>query len=380
MEGLAASTSIAFEPHVPVTNEPVQPDNRPRAFSTWLLDPVPMPVTHRGPAIVRMDEISPEMAILRRYLFDWRKPVDGPLTVLVDGQGMLHKVYAGKPDDSEAAADLLSLADPTHGRLALPFAGRYYATPHRNYFRLGAAFVASGFTAGALPYFEEALKQNPENAQALLAAGQIHLDVGRLDAAASRFEKATAMNPDSADAWNGLGGVEAAAGRYQKAIEYYEKALSIKPDLPFVLNNAAHAYSMAGDNARAEQMLRRALAADKNDAEAANQLGLLLAKRGLAEEARVMFQQAISVRRDHAAAINNLGVLYLQLNQRNDAIAAFQYGLDAAPESDILYVNLAKIFAQNGDREKAKQVMHRLLERNPVNETARKMLRELESQ
>ncbi|MEO8125585.1 MAG: tetratricopeptide repeat protein, partial [Bryobacteraceae bacterium] len=74
------------------------------------------------------------------------------------------------------------------------------------------------------------------------------------------------------------------------------------------------------------------------------------------------------------------GVLYLQLNQRNDAIAAFQYGLEAAPESDILYVNLAKIFAQGGDREKAKQVMHRLLERDPENGTARKMLRELESQ
>ena len=92
-----------------------------------------------------------------------------------------------------------------------------------------------------------------------------------------------------------------------------------------------------------------------------------------------MFQQAISARRDHAGAINNLGVLYLQLNQRNDAIAAFQYGLEAAPESDILYVNLAKTYAQSGDREKAIQVIRRLLERNPENDTARKMLRELES-
>jgi Tfp pilus assembly protein FimV len=54
--------------------------------------------------------------------------------------------------------------------------------------------------------------------------------------------------------------------------------------------------------------------------------------------------------------------------------------MEAAPESDILYVNLAKIYAPGGDREKAKEVMRRLLDREPGNETARKMLRELESQ
>ncbi len=380
VEGIAKTEPVAFKPRMQVTSKPVQPDNRSRAFSTWLLEPVPLPVAHRGPAIVRMTEISPEMALLRRYLFDWRKPVDGPLTLLIDGRNLLHKVYAGEPSEAETAADLRLLSDSTHGRLALPFTGRYYAPPHRNYFRLGAAFVAAGFTAEALPYFEEALRQNPANAQALLAAGQIDLDSGRLDAAVSRFEKAAAMNPNSADAWNGLGGVEAAAGRYRKALDYYEKALSIRADLPFVLNNAAQAYSMSGDDARAEEMLRRALAADASDAEAVNQLGLLLAKRGQMEEARAMFQQAISARRDHAGAINNLGVLYLQLNQRNDAIAAFQYGLEATPESDILYVNLAKTYAQSGDREKAIQVIRRLLERNTENDTARKMLRELESQ
>ena len=379
IEGLAKTESVAFLPRETIKSEPLQPDNRARPHSVWLLDPVPLPAPQKGPAIVRIEKISPEMAVLRRYLFDWRKPVDRPLTVLVDGRNQVHKIYADEPREKERTADLALLSDPTHQRLALPFPGRYYATPHRNYFRLGAAFVAAGFTTEALPYFDAALEQNPANTQALLAAGQIDLDAGRLDAAGSRFEKAAAINPNSADAWNGLGGVEAAAGRYQKALAYYERALSIKADLPFVLINAAHAYSMSGDNVRAEEMLRRALASDANDAEAANQLGLLLAKRGQTGEASRLFQQAISARRDHAGAINNLGVLYLQLNQRNDAIAAFQYGLEAAPESDILYVNLARIFAQSGDREKARQVMNRLLDRDPKNETARKMLRELES-
>ena len=98
------------------------------------------------------------------------------------------------------------------------------------------------------------------------------------------------------------------------------------------------------------------------------------------DEARRLFEQAITARRDHSGAINNLGVLYLKLNQVNDAVAAFQYGIEVSPESAILYINLAKIYAQTGEREKAKQAVRRLLEREPRNETAQKILRELESQ
>ena len=62
-----------------------------------------------------------------------------------------------------------------------------------------------------------------------------------------------------------------------------------------------------------------------------------------------------------------------------DAVTAFQYGIDVSPESDILYINLAKIYAQTGEREKAKQAMHRLLDREPRNGTAQTILRGLES-
>jgi tetratricopeptide (TPR) repeat protein len=378
IEGHDKPQRVAFESRVDVKNEPVSPDNQSRAFSTWLLDPVPLPLVRKGPAVVRFEEVPAELALLRRYLFDWRKPVEPPLSVLIDGRNMVHKVYAGEPGEAEAARDLRQLADPGHGRLALPFAGRYYAEPHRNYYRLGAAFLAAGYSAEALPYMEEALRRNPENSLALMAAGQIDLDAGRLDAARNRFEQGVRLNPNSADAWNGLGGVEAAAGQYRKALGHYEKALSLRSDLPFVLNNAAQAYAKVGDYAKAEEMLRRALAIDAKDVDAANQLGLVLAKQNRTDEARRLFQQAITLRRDHAGAINNLGVLYLQLNQVNDAIASFQYGIEMSPESDILYVNLAKIYAQTGEREKAKQVMQRLLEREPRNETAQKILRELQ--
>lgn len=380
VEGAAEAQPVAFQRRVEWPSDAVAPDNRARAFSTWLLEPVPLPVATKGPGLVRFDEITPELALLRRYLFDWRKAVEPPMCVLVDTRNLVHKVYAGVPGGAEVASDLQKLADPSHSRLALPFAGRYYSEPHRNYYRLGAAFLATGYSAQALPYMEEAIRMNPENLLALMAAGQIDLDAGRLDLARKRFEQGIRLNANSADAWNGLGGVEAAAGNDGKALDHYEKALSLRPDLPFVLNNAAQAHMKMGNAPKAEDLLRRALSIDSKDADVANQLGLLLAKQDRTDEARRLFEQAITARRDHSGAINNLGVLYLRLNQVNDAVAAFQYGIEVSPESDILYINLAKIYAQTGEREKAKQAVHRLLDREPRNETAQKILRELESQ
>jgi Flp pilus assembly protein TadD len=112
-------------------------------------------------------------------------------------------------------------------------------------------------------------------------------------------------------------------------------------------------------------------------AEAANGLGLALAKQGQAEQARKYFQQAIALKRDFSEAINNLGVLYIQQGKPSDAIAAFEYGLRVAPDDDILYLNLARLYVQRGNVDRARELMRKLLERKPGNETARHALEEL---
>ena len=99
VEGRAEAEPAAFKTRAKFTSEPVQPDNRSRAFSTWLLDPVPSPVAHRGPAIVRMDEISPEMALLRRY-------ADSMSGDNARAEEMLHRAPAADANDAEAANQL----------------------------------------------------------------------------------------------------------------------------------------------------------------------------------------------------------------------------------------------------------------------------------
>ena len=378
---------------------PLQVDNHARLETTWLWEPVPLPEDRRGALVLilhageplpglsvrhaKLDlrQAPPDLlagyAIFRRYLFDYRAELSTPLSLLVDSQGRVRKVYASVPDDNTAKSDLESVDGPVPDHRGLPFGGYYSVPPRRDYYKFGGALLQAGYSEQALPYLNEMLRRTPDNAKALLAVGRIHLLAKRLPEARESIRRALTLNEDLPEGWNELGGVEAEAGNLAEALRHYEKALSVQPSFPYALLNAAQAHSRLGNETAAEEMYRRALAADPKNGDAANGLGLLLARKGNTTEARDLFQRAISIRRDDASAINNLGVLYVNTGQMNDAIAAFQYGVRVAPDDEMLYLNLARSWVKTGEREKARDVMRQLLARKPGNLLAVKALREL---
>src|SRR5262249_37142077 len=127
------------------TKAAIAADNQPRPFTTWLVEPVPLPFPEKGPGLLEIRDLrEPDRpacyALFRRYLFDWRTDLELPLLLLIDEQSRAHKFYASPPSAAEVAQDLAKMGEPDRLRLALPFAGTYYATPHRNYFKLGGAF------------------------------------------------------------------------------------------------------------------------------------------------------------------------------------------------------------------------------------------------
>ena len=357
MEGSSELKKQPFAARAPLPPAtPIACDNESRNHDTWLLEPVPLPDKRKGPGllyvgegekpslpadVVNLRDSPPEIAagyaIFRRYLLDWRPPLVLPLAMLIDEESRVHKLYATVPDAAALASDLKLMRDDHRQRLALPFAGDYYAQPRRNYFKLGAAFYWAGYPQQALGYLEEVIRQTRENDKALNAIGQIHLEAGNPDAARPYLDKAIAANPRLGEAWNNLGGVESASGNLQKALKNYERAIELLPKAAYPLVNAGEMQARLGNTAAAEALFLRATKVDPTDVEALNQLGLLAAKQQQNAQAKDWFQKAIALKRDHAGAINNLGVLYLQMGQANDAIAAFEYGISVAPKDQDLY-------------------------------------------
>jgi Flp pilus assembly protein TadD len=322
-------------------------------------------------------DLAASYAIFRRYLFDYRAPLETPLWLLIDAESRVRKVYADAPSAAVAQADLRSLDAPLPDRRGLPFDGFFIGSPSRDYFKIGGALLQAGYSEQALPYLQETLRRTPDNAKVLLAIGRVHLIAKRLDPAREALRRSVELDPRLPEAWNELGGVESEAGNPTEALRFYDKALALSPDAPYALINAAQVQDKLENPAEAERLYRRALAVDPRNADAAKGLGLLLAKQGHNEDARKLFELAISVRRDDASAINNLGVLYINMGQVNDAVAAFQYGIQVAPDDDTLYLNLARVWVRMGNTDKARDTMRQLLARKPDDSVAAKALQQL---
>lgn len=375
-------------------------DNRSLLHEAWLMEPVPLPERRDGPALVLVKDGAVEVpdvachvvdiaasskdvgnayAIFRRYLFDYRAPLDLPLGLLIDGQSRVVKVYATVPSSADVKRDLDMLRSGQSVRAAGVFEGGRFFAPRRDLYKFGAAFLQVGLLKQALPYLEAASKREPENDRMLLTLGQVYARSGRRAEAKVSLENVTQRAPGLAEGWNELGGIAYEEGDYLKAAQLYAKALSIQPDLPYALLNAAQTNTRLAKAEVAEKQYRRVLELDASNAEAHNGLGLLLSKSGRGGEALAEFKQAIALKRDFAGAINNIGVLYMQLGQPNDALAAFEYGIEVAPQEDVLYLNLARVHARSGETMKARAALERLLTVKPGNATATRALRELEA-
>jgi tetratricopeptide (TPR) repeat protein len=366
-EGSDQVRAVPFRPRSGIAAAPVEAVNQPEFGSTWLLDPVPLPDTRKGPGflllaaghvaappglpfeVVDVTRAAPELAaeysIFRRYLFELRADLELPLLLLVDDRSRAHKFYAEMPPAETLRADLATLRAGRPPELALPFAGRYYSQPRRNHLKLATALYWAGYPDQAIPYLDETLRRSPDNWRALFALGQIHFE----------------------------------AERWRAALENYRGVLRIRPTHFAALVGAGEASARLNDPVEAGKFLRQAVEADPKNADAANQLGLVLAGQGSAGEAKDWFQRAIAIDREHAGAINNLGVLYLKLGQINDAIAAFRYGIDTVPGDETLYLNLGRLYVSLGERGKARDVIERLLARKPGDPVATHALQELDA-
>jgi Flp pilus assembly protein TadD len=76
-------------------------------------------------------------------------------------------------------------------------------------------------------------------------------------------------------------------------------------------------------------------------------------------------QRALKIDAAYPEALNNLGILYLRTRRRDDAVAQFEQCIRVAPAFDQPYLNLARVYAVEGDREKARGVLDKLLKQHP---------------
>ena len=191
-------------------------------------------------------------------------------------------------------------------------------------YNTGRAFVWAGDYEKALPYFVEAVKQNPRHAEAYLLIGYCNGNLGRYQEALEAYKQSIRIKPDYAHAYLGLGWIYQLLGRYTEEIEALKQAIRINPDLAEAHSMLGLVYQLLGRYTEALEAYKQAIRIKPDFAEAHLCLGMTYGKLGRYAEAIEALKQAIYIKPDYAEAHYYLGIIYLLVGDNGSALNEYK--------------------------------------------------------
>jgi protein O-mannosyl-transferase len=189
-------------------------------------------------------------------------------------------------------------------------------------FNVGSFLNRAGRYDESLAYFQRALAIKSDlysKADVYNSIGHALVGMGRPREAIPQFQEALKINPDDANAHTNLGIALVHLGQLPEAIQEYREALQLNANLELTHYNLAIALAAAGQTQQAVDEYEQTLQLNPDNAFAHNNLGILLARTGRRQEALEHFQRAVQIRPDYANARQNLNVMLQQMGKAPEA-------------------------------------------------------------
>jgi tetratricopeptide (TPR) repeat protein/GT2 family glycosyltransferase len=294
-------------------------------------------IEHRDPGEKRRQD----MAIVKKYRIQ-TKSIQGGTTMLAP-ETILAKICRLADDDhtdvASWAVDKLIEDYPNH------------AAVHNN--RAVLAYK-QGDQAAALNHYERAASLAPENARFQKDLGDFYVILQQPGKALRQFERVLSMKTDDIETLMAAGHLSVSLQRFDDARRYYQRVFEVDPG-----NEEARAIieKLGGGKKESIQM------ATPEDLYAAAQEK---ADSGLYNEAIALLEQLLAMKQDHATAHNDLGVLYYRQGNKDRTLKHYQQATALAPENAIFQKNLADFhWIEKGDIKAAMELYVRALTLNP---------------
>jgi tetratricopeptide (TPR) repeat protein len=329
------------------------------------------------PVLLGTQDVAGIYNIIYRYLFDRRRDLALPLSLLLNAEGLIVKVYQGPVNPERLAEEVKSVPGTAEARLhkALPFEGTLYQDVfQRNDFSYGVAMFQRGYLDQAAASFKQVIAAKPEEPEAYYNLGTLYLRKNALPDARRFLEQTVKLRPDYPEAWNNLGMVAGQEGKTDEAIRNFQQSLSLRPGYVTALLNLGNLYRRQGSIQEADNLLSRALEIEPDNPEANYSQGMLYARQNQLERASSLLEKAVRLRPDYPDALNNLGVLFVRRENYPEAKQRFETCIRLAPNYDQAYLNLARLYVLLNDKEKARQVLLELLRLQPEHKLAQQAL------
>jgi tetratricopeptide (TPR) repeat protein len=310
--------------------------------------------------------------ILFRSLYDRHRDLTLPTSFLLDEKGLIVKIYQGPIEPDTILEDSRNIPRTAEARMekGLPFPGVASSIEFtRNYLSYGSIFFERGYMNEAEHFLQLALRDDPDDSEALYGLGSIYLQQNKPSDARATFERVIKLPqryPGTLpNAWNNLGLLSAREGHTDEAIQLFQQALQLDPDHFIALENLGNAYRQAKRWDDAKSTLQHALQLNSESAEANYAMGMVYAQTNDEDRAFELLQKAIAEKPAYPEALNNLGVLYLRKRQPSNAENSFKEAIRLAPTFEQSYFNLARLYVIEGNNAAARQLLTDLLQRHP---------------
>jgi tetratricopeptide (TPR) repeat protein len=250
--------------------------------------------------------------------------------------------------------------------------------PAESHATLGEAFLRKELTSPAEEQFQQALSLAPSYVRAMIGLARVYGQTDRNDQAVALWRRALALRPQMGELHFQMGFPLYAAGRLDEAIAAWQEAARLEPQLAQPHFQLAIAYEDRGEYQQAIEEYQRALQANPGYVLADYNLAHLYVKMGRIREAVIEFKKAIEINPRFGDAYNSLAWLYAQEGTNLDeGIELANKALELDLESGAYWDTLAELHIKKGEVDRAREIFHRMIQREPHNSFWKDRLQQL---
>jgi Tfp pilus assembly protein PilF len=202
--------------------------------------------------------------------------------------------------------------------------------------------------------WSQAVDRNPAAWLAWNNLGRLDLQEGRAEVALTKIREAIRLQPDSAEAQANAG---AALERLRQPVEAesrYREAIRLDPSFAGAHFDFGHFLLQSGRPMEAADEFRTTLRLDPTRAAAHNNLGLALARLGRPDDAKREYEEALRIDPRLVEALLNLGNAAFRQGHPEEAAGFYRSALRIDPANAAAHQNLGAALQRLGQAQEAR--------------------------
>lgn len=256
---------------------------------------------------------------------------------------------------------------------------RIMTNPAFLHYQMALSHERSGDFEGAALEYEAALKVEPNHLASRKNLAYALVRMGAYDSAVALSFSYLRHRQEDAEAYNNIGLAYLGLGDTSRAVGSFRTAARYNPKLPHPYLNLAEIATAQGDHGAAVGYYRNAIEADSTFAAAYSGLAIRYTASNNSDEAEALLRTGLRKSPDHPILQANMGSLLLRLGRTEEAIPHLERAVHWQPHVAAVRINLAVAYLRLQRLNAAQEQLRQVMVIDPTNETAKKLVEQLES-